>query len=110
MPDLATTQQEPQEQSLYNRVYDDVKDGAFGALLVGAVIAVWVSRTWGQTAKEVVSRFVGAAEAIVDTLDKLEVRLEELAKQVNHNTERLDYLDPNRDPRKNLPRNTKSPE
>jgi hypothetical protein len=57
--------------SLQAQVYNDIKSGAFAVVLVGAIVMVWFTRTWGKDLRDLIKTTMTTMEQQQDTLEKM---------------------------------------
>lgn len=82
-----------QSPSLPERAYSDIKDGAFAALLILAVSALWFSHVWGKDVKQAIADFTQTMRSIAKQVEANTVAVEELADHVHKVDDRLESLE-----------------
>jgi uncharacterized coiled-coil protein SlyX len=80
-------------ESLGGQIYEDIKDGAFGIVLVAMVATVWLTRTWGKTFREAVDRFIGAIENIEEALVELKTTSEKNHEAIDRLSGRIQRIE-----------------
>lgn len=92
MQPLLQVQSPPVPVGLPEQVYKDIKDGAFAALLIMAVSAVWFSRVWGKEVKAAIADFTQTMKAIAEQTKANTVAVEELSHHVHEVDSKVESL------------------